>query len=525
MTVSRRDLLTTLVTGAVLSTAIPAPAKVGNERATIQSPPSELTFGPTAPFSFDSLDEHARSLAKKPYLAAASAWANNLDALDFDAVGQIGYRHDAALWAGDKAIGAVEFFHLGRYARTPVTIHVVEGGKAREILYRQSLFAIPPSNPALELPADLGFAGFRVMNPSAAGDWIAYLGASYFRSADPLNQYGLSARGLAIDTAAQGPEEFPVFSSFWLERAPEGLIVSALLEGPSVTGAFRIGHKRDSSGLVQSIESRLHFRAAVHRLGVAPLTSMFWYNQGDRTHASDWRPQIHDSDGLSMWTGGGERVWRPLNNPPRVVTNAFADKDPKGFGLMQRDRTFADYQDDGAFYERRPSAWVEPAATWGSGSVQLVEIPAEGETDDNIVAFWTPAKAVSAGDTLSFAYRLYWAAREPIPVGVAQAVSTRVGRGGRPGQQPPPPGVRKFVVDFEGGRLAELTRQSGVTPVVNVSEGEAIAPVAYPIVGTSRWRLMFDVAQAPGKTLDMRAFLRLDRESLTETWIEQAFGQ
>jgi glucans biosynthesis protein len=438
-------------------------------------------------------------------------------------MGQIDYRPDLALWPGDKTVGAVEFFHRGRYARTAVTIHVVEDDVAREILYRQSLFAIPPGNPALTLPGDLGFAGFRVMNPAAAGDWIAYVGASYFRAADPLNQYGLSARGLAIDTAVEGPEEFPVFSSFWLEHTPKGLIVSALLEGPSVTGAFRIGHRRDATSLVQSIESRLHFRAPVRRLGIAPLTSMFWYNQGGRADLGDWRPQIHDSDGLSLWTGAGERIWRPLNNPPRVVTNTFVDQDPKGFGLMQRDRSFADYQDDGAFYDRRPSAWVEPAPEWGPGSVALVEIPTKGETDDNIVAFWTPAKAVAAGDTLAFIYRLYWAASEPVPVGVARVVGTRVGRGGRPGQ-PPPSGVRKFVVDFEGGRLPELTRQSGVTPVVTLGEGEAMGPVAYPIVGTSRWRLMFDVALAPGKTLDLRAFLRLGVESLTETWIEQAFG-
>ena len=460
---------------------------------------------------------------KLPNASRPTTWAENLKALDFDAIGQIAYRPEAALWGGDKVVGAVEFFHLGRYARTPVTIHAVRDGRAREVLYRRALFNIPAGNPALTLPDDLGFAGFRVMNPSAEGDWIAYLGASYFRAADPFNQYGMSARGLAIDTAIEGPEEFPAFSNFWLEHGPDGLTVHALLEGPSVTGAYRISHRRDAGGLVQSIESRLYFRAAVRRLGVAPLTSMFWYGQGDHTRAIDWRPQIHDSDGLSMWTGGGERIWRPLNDPPRVVVNSFMDHDPKGFGLMQRDRSFIDYQDDGAFYDRRPSVWVEPVGGWGAGSVELVEIPTDGETDDNIVAFWTPAQPVAVGDSLSLDYRLWWAAKEPIPLGVAQVVGVRVGRGGRPGQ-PPTPGTRKFVVDFEGGRLPDLNRQSGVTPVVNVSEGEAIAPVAYPIVGTGRWRLMFDLALEPGKTLDLRAFLRLGDESLTETWIEQAFG-
>ena len=529
MTLSRRNLLlATMLGGGILGAAPPAVSKPARSRKALANPPvagppSELTFGDAKPFSFDALDARAKALAAQPYQARSSAWAETLEALDFDALGRIGYRRQAALWADDRSIGAVEFFHLGRYARTPVTVHVVKAGEAREVLYRKALFDIPADNPALKLPDDLGFAGFRVLNPSASGDWIAYLGASYFRAADPFNQYGLSARGLAIDTAAEGPEEFPVFSSFWLERSPDGLIVHALLEGPSVTGSYRISHKRDAGGLVQSIESRLYFRAPVRRLGVAPLTSMFWYDQGDHAHASDWRPQIHDSDGLSMWTGGGERIWRPLGNPPRVMTNTFQDHDPKGFGLMQRDRDFAGYQDDGAFYERRPSAWVEPVGAWGAGSVQLVEIPTDGETDDNIVAFWTPAQAVAAGDTLSLAYRLHWTANEPIPAGGARVVSTRIGRGGRPGQTPPP-GVRKYVVDFEGGRLATLDRQSGVTPVVNVSEGEAIAPVAYPVVGTGKWRLMFDLALAPGQTLDLRAFLRLGKESLTETWMNQAYG-
>ena len=230
---------------------------------------------------------------------------------------------------------------------------------------------------------------------------------------------------------------------------------------------------------MQEIETSLHFRRSVERLGVAPLTSMFWYGQADPTRAVDWRPQIHDSDGLAIWTGAGERIWRPLANPPRVTTNAFADHNPRGFGLMQRDRKFDDYQDDGVFYDRRPSAWVEPVGDWGAGSVQLVEIPTGSEIDDNIVAFWTPAAPIRAGDSLALRYRLYWTDEEPAPVGVAKVVATRVGRGGRPGQ-PSPPGLRKFVVDFEGGRLAELRQGSGVQAVVGSSRGAAIARPLIP---------------------------------------------
>jgi glucans biosynthesis protein len=258
-------------------------------------------------------------------------------------------------------------------------------------------------------------------------------------------------------------------------------------------------------------------------LGVAPLTSMYWYGASDRPMISDWRPQIHDSDGLSLWTGAGERIWRPLRNPPRVTTNAFLDSDPKGFGLMQRDRAFGDYQDDGAFYDRRPSAWVEPLEPWGAGSVQLVEIPTQGETDDNIVSFWTPARPVQAGDSVSYRYDLHWVEREPVSATVARVVATWIGRGGRPGQ-PPTPGVSKYVVDFEGGRLAGLDRGDAV-PVITLNLGDPVDAVAYPVAGQAgRWRLMFDVAIPPGETLDMRAFLRSGEDSLTETWIEQASG-
>jgi glucans biosynthesis protein len=502
---------------------------VGATGAACGQTQAPLAFGPPRPFSWAALQAQAKALARQPFQPRADAWANRLDDLDVDAIGQVRYRPEAALWPGDSRIGSVEFFHLGKYARTPVTIHVLEDGLAREVVYARALFDIPSGNPAGRLPSDLGFAGFRVLDPGARTDWIAYQGAAYFRSSDPFNQYGLSARGLAIDTAVAGPEEFPAFTSFWLERGAEGLVVYALLEGPSVTGAYRIVHRRgrpgpaQEGGLAQEIEASLTFRADVQRLGIAPLTSMYWYGREGRGRAGDWRPQIHDSDGLSLWTGKGERIWRPLANPPRVTTHAFEDADPRGFGLMQRDRTFDDYQDDAAFYDRRPSAWVEPLGGWGKGAVELVELPTRLETEDNVVVFWTPAKPVRAGEAMAVRYRLHWLAHEPIPPGVAQVVATRRGEGGRPGL-PPAPGLTKYVVDFEGGALATLGRQSGVVPVVSVSVGQPMNAVAYPVVGTHRWRLMFDVASTPGKEVDLRAFLRLGEDALTETWINTAYG-
>ena len=242
-----------------------------------------------------------------------------------------------------------------------------------------------------------------------------------------------------LNTALSTPEEFPRFSQFWLAENGDTLTIYALLEGPSVTGAYQFdcAHK---DGVVMDVHCDLFFRGAPERLGVAPLTSMYWYGENQRDRAADWRPEIHDNDGLAMWTGKGERIWRPLINPPHVQTNAFADVGPKGFGLIQRDRDFSDYQDDGAFYEKRPGIWVEPKGDWGAGAVELVEIPTNDEIHDNIVAYWRPQKPVQSGDALSFDYRLYWQDREPnYPTELAKVVATRIGRPGFPAPKPGPP--------------------------------------------------------------------------------------
>jgi periplasmic glucans biosynthesis protein len=485
--------------------------------AVVSGPP----LGPPAPFSFDQLRAQAAASGRRPY--APPAAAPQLAAVDYDAMGRIAYRADKTLWGGQGGDAAVRFFHLGRYANRPVRIHAVEGGQAREVLYSESLFDVGDAALARRLAgAARGFAGFRAMDAGRESDWLAFQGASYFRSADPFDQYGLSARGLAIDTAAARPESFPDFTAFWLERDPGGqLTVYAALEGAAVAGAYRIANRRGSAGLVQEIDCALFFRGAVERLGIAPLTSMFWY--GENGVARDWRPEIHDSDGLAIWTGAGERIWRPLVDPPRVATNSFADKGPRGFGLLQRDRSFDHFQDDGVFYERRPSAWVEPIGDWGPGAVELVEIPTADETSDNIVAFWTPAVAVRAGDAMTFRYRLHWAAEEPTPPGVASVVATRIGPGGRPGQ-PRLAGVKKLVVDFEGESLAGLDRSSGVEPVVSIARGRIESAVAYPVAGTKAWRLMLDVTVLDSDSADLRAFLRRNGAALSETWSYQLFA-
>lgn len=481
--------------------------------------PVEAALGAAEPFSFERLKQRARTLAGQPYRPPADPPPDLVRAIDYDAFGAIVYKASATLWGSQPGDQGVRLFPMGRAAPHRIGMHVVAGGQAREVIYSPALFDAPPASPLRALGDHAGFGGFRVMNADHATDWLAFVGASYFRSADPFNQYGLSARGIAIDTATPGPEEFPIFTSFWLEHAPNGqLVVYALLEGPSVTGAYRFAHRRSAAGLVQDVTLQLNFRKAVGRLGLAPLTSMYWYGRSDRPPAGDWRPQIHDSDGLAIWTGAGERIWRPLSDPGRVTSHAYLDRAPHGFGLMQRDRDFADYQDDGVFYEKRPSVWVEPAGDWGPGSVQLVELPTTGETEDNIVAFWTPAQTPGAGTSLDLGYRLHWCAEAPVPVGAGRVIATRFGVGGRPGQ-PAPPGRRKVVIDFAGGALAGLSARGAAEPVVTASSGQPLAIAAYPVVGQDAWRLMFDIDAPPRASIDLRAYLRRGGEALTETWM------
>src|SRR5690606_6167204 len=277
-----------------------------------------------------------------------------IEQLDYDAFQQIQYRDEATLFAAEQGTPPIRFFHLGRHNRHPVAVHVVSEGEARALRYDRARFAYGDEALARRLPPDLGFGGFRALHRDRPGDWLAFSGASYFRSAGELDQYGLSARGIAIGTGLPEPEEFPRFSELWLEPATGDaeLTIYALLEGPSLTGAYRFRCTREGA-VVMDTDAYLYPRGPIARLGVAPLTSMFWFSETNRHRATDWRPEVHDSDGLAMWTGSGERLLRPLKNPVHGVrVHAYQDRDPRGFGLVQRDRSFDHYQDDGVFYEK-----------------------------------------------------------------------------------------------------------------------------------------------------------------------------
>lgn len=481
---------------------------------------------PAPAFDHAWLKGRARALATAPYRPPPAALPKAVAALDWDAYQEIRFRPRHALWADAATRFRVQFFHPGLYFKTPVQIHEVVAGQARPLAFDPAMFDYGRSGlAARRLPRDLGFAGLRIAyHTDWQRDLAAFLGASYFRAVGAELQYGLSARGLAVDCGLGRPEEFPLFTEFWLERpAPDAgsLVLHALLDSPSVAGAYRFAIVPGAT-LAMEVDAALYPRRAIERLGIAPLTSMFQHGENDRRMAVDWRPEIHDSDGLALWTGTGEWIWRPLANPATLRFNAYADDNPRGFGLLQRDRDFDHYQDDGVFYERRPSLWVEPLAGWGRGSVQLVELPTGDETADNIVAFWNPAQAPQAGQELLFSYRLHWGTRLPHEPPLARVVATRTGIGGIVGRQRPYFSWR-FVVDFAGGALAMAGDGTRIEPVIAASRGRVEIASARPLAPLRGCRVMFDLRpgdEAP-EPINLRLFLRAGGEPLSETWFYQ----
>jgi glucans biosynthesis protein len=498
---SRRDTLVALAISSLASGKVFAALPKGTPGGT--------------PFSWDVLKTLALQVADRPWSPPQPMAPAKL--LTFNEVDRVEYRADKALWAGSGDTEA-RFFALNMAASQPVEINVVENGVSRPFVFTPELFNAKPDQSGNKPTPAPGFAGFRLMNAGGGGDWLAFQGASYFRTAGAQNQYGLSARGLAINTGIADREEFPIFTRFWLERGPGSTVtIYALMEGRSVTGAYRFVNRRTPNGPVQDVSLSIHLRADVARLGFAPLTSMFWYGEGNRAAAVDWRPEVHDSDGLAMFTGSGERIWRPLVNPQQPVINSFADKAPHGFGLLQRDRRFANYQDDGAFYEKRPNLWVEPKGDWGSGSVMLYEIPTHKETDDNIVTFWVPTAPAKQGATYELDYRLNWTNTDPVTPLMARAVDCWTGTAGPPGHDPIV-GARRLVADFVGKNLTGLTRASGVEVDVTVSSGKILASYVYPVVGVpSCWRVVVDVEQDHRKPGVLRAYLKHGSDALSET--------
>jgi glucans biosynthesis protein len=484
-----------------------------------------------ADWDFEQAASLARARAAAPYIPPDTTLPAALAALDYDGLRDIRFQPGRALWHDGESPFEAMFFHRGRYHPEPVRIHEVGAdGNVRPVPWRAQDYDYGANRlPTQEWP-DLGHAGFRIHYPLNAPGYkdelVVFLGASYFRALGAGQQYGLSARALAIDTVGgTGPEEFPRFTDFWLERpaAPGGpLVVHALLDSPRLAGAWRFEILPGQTTRMQ-VRARVFLRATerpIATFGLAPLTSMFLAGE-NQPRPGDFRPEVHDSDGLMVASATGEWLWRPLQNPSRVLATSFALPGVRGFGLMQRDRSFASYEDTEARYERRPSAWVRPIGDWGRGRVELVQLPTPDETHDNVVAYWVPDRLPAAGEPFEYAYELAWQGDDQLRPPGAWVAQSRRGLGYvRPEDAAATAGLVQYVLDFSGPALDALPPAAPVQVAATAdANGRIEQQLAWFNPGTRGWRAVLRVRPVdPAQPVELRAFLQHGNDIVSETW-------
>ena len=501
----RRDALTGLM-------ALAASPAIGHGVPT--SEPG-LQLGDATPFDPASVIEKAGALAAEPYsepVRIPVEWTE----ISYDDYVSIWFDGRNALWHDDADTPLkVDVFAPGLYYPHPVDIAVVERGLARPIAFDMAVFDKTDKFPDLPIDDTLGYSGLRLraelQTPGIHTEFAVFQGASYFRAIGTGDIYGISARGLAIDTAEPDGEEFPQFRAFWVERPLPGsatVVLHALLDSPSCSGAYRftITHGQP---LVMTVEATIFPRADMTHVGIGPLTSMFQFDETNRDRFSDFRPAVHDSDGLLIRNGADETIWRPLANPKTLQISAFRDENPKGFGLMQRARAFGDFADLFALYHRRPGLWVEPGEGWGQGAVTLIEIPTDTEIYDNIVAYWRPDGGLTAGQEHKMTYRLVWGDDSAFGAGL-RVLNTRIGNAFETGII--------VAIDFEDGPglPEDLDR---VERLIRASAGEVDAGILQRNPETGGARLAFKFIPGDAELIEFRAQLRLDGAPLSETWL------
>lgn len=473
-------------------------------------------------FNFEDVAAQAKTLAASPYKRPKTELPKALQELNYDQYRDIRFDPDKALWRDAKLPFEVAFFHPGRLFNTPVRINEVAGKTVRPIAFDPKSFNYGANKINPKEMNGLDFAGFRVHfpvnTPKYKDEVLVFLGASYFRAVGKDQRYGLSARGLALDTALNSGEEFPLFTDFWIERPEAGakeLVIYALLNSRRMTGAYRF-LLRPGVDTAIDVKSRLFARENITKVGLAPLTSMYFSGENQRSPAEDFRPEVHDSDGLSIESGTGEWIWRPLLNPKKLLVTSYALSNPGGFGMMQRDRDFASYEDLESRFELRPSAWVEPKGKWGSGRVELVQIPTPDETNDNVVAYWVPESPPKPGVPFDFEYRLLWQKDKERKPPLSWVTQTRRGHG----HLRKPDDSIALTVDFEGPSLAKLPADAKPEAVVSVDgNGKLLETITMRNEATGGWRMTIRMTRNDtAKPVELRAFLRNNNLTLSETW-------
>lgn len=469
-------------------------------------------------FSAGLVDELAKKLSKQGYDAKANAAPDILRGLDAKSYGAIAYRPERAFFGEGGSPFRAQLYHLGYLYNRAARVNLVTNAAAYGVPYSPDLFDFGET-PVPRLPSETGYAGLRLHyplnNPAVFDEMLSFLGASNFRALGRGQTYGLHARGVAIDTALPSGEEFPYFREFWVETPQANataIFVHALLDSPSMTGAYHFKITPGAATMLD-ISAVIFARKTVKKLGLAPLASMFFYGETAR-QGGDYRPEVHNSDGLMINNGAGEWLWRPLRNPSGLALSSFIDNNPRGFGLMQRDRDFDHYLDLKAGIEKRASYWVEPLGDWGEGAIELAEIPTPDETNDNVLAYWVPKEQLKAGESRTFSYRIHaldrFAPERTHPGGMARASYSQTA-----GDD-----AARFMVEFTGGNLGYyLQNPASIEPVVTSSSGEIsqVSLVANP--HNAGFRVSFEVRPQEGQTADLRVYLRARGAPVTETWI------
>lgn len=484
---------------------------------------------------FDSIQSRARDLANKPYAAPKSdALPEWMSRLTYDQYRDIRFNPNQALWTTDDLPFRAMFFHPGYIYREPVTLNEFTSKHSQQIRLAEAYFNYGPlAQKHGDLPPDGGFAGFRLHNqlnsPGVFDELVTFQGTSYWKALGKNQRYGISARGIAVDTGCDGlTEEFPGFREFWLRKPEPGDTHArfyALLDGPSYAGAYAFTVHPGNETIVE-VKAVIFTRRAARRLGIAPMSSMFWFGENSRRRFDDFRPEVHDSDGLSIRMGTGERIWRPLSNDSGHLEFSFFDMAKcDGFGLLQRDRRFAAYEDAEAVYHQRPSLWIEPTSDWGPGRVMLMEIPTNHEATDNIVALWEPAETPQPGDRIEFSYRQHWTV-DPDPAQAGgHVVATRTGVHDWQPEQ------RTIIVEFSGTPLT----QASETPITALVEAVGTGAEKIKIQGITvqempeaRWRVSFQITPAADGAklaetgpVELRCCLKRGEDFLTETWVHR----
>ena len=467
------------------------------------------------PFDSDRLLAMARALAKKPHKPVAADLAAPFSNMPYDDYVTIRRKPDGLVWNGEGLGFVIEPLHRGFLFGAPMQINLVENGLAQRLAYDEAKYDFGKVSPPGGV-ADIGFSGFRVLLPGE-GDSLAetaiFQGASFYRAQARNQNFGIMARALSVRTADPRGEEFPVIRAVWIERpnlAAGVLVIHALIDSESIAGAYRFTLRPGEATIVDT-ECTLFARTEVDHFGLGGMTATYLFGPIDRRRSEDLRPGVYEVNGLQMLNGKGEWIWRPVANRETLQTSSFLDNNPRGFGLLQRDRDYARFADDDQHWERRPSLWIEPIGDWGEGMVQLLEIPSDSEINDNIIAYWKPKNVLAAGSETAFAYRQFWCWAPPESSNLAAASESRGGRA--PGKR------RRFVVNFTGDILADPQKAAEIKPRLTAAPGTIASMRTFMSRDGKTMRVMFDIDLTSENYCEIRLALENQGKPLSETWL------